>query len=128
MVLPIQGKTKLQGLSHVKHETITEWNEGEIVQVPMKKLDEILHNEAISAIKMDVENFEYFVLQGGIELIKKNKPIIYTELWANSNRKHCIEMLEQLGYTSHIVTKNSLLVYSSHYQHHQNFIFIPIET
>lgn len=128
MVLPIQGKTKLQGLSHVKHETITEWNEGEIVQVSMKKLDEILCNESISAIKMDVENFEYFVLQGGIELIRKNKPIIYTELWANLNREHCIEMLESLGYSTHIVLKNNLVPYSPHYQHHQNFIFIPIET
>lgn len=128
MVLPIQGKTKLQGLSHVKHETITEWNEGELIQVQMEKLDAILANESISSIKMDVENFEYFVLQGGIELLKKNKPIIYSELWSNSNRKQCIEMLESLGYSTYIVLKNNLVRYSSHFQHHQNFIFIPIET
>ena len=128
MVLPIQGKTKLQGLSHVKHETITEWNEGELIQVQMEKLDTILANESISSIKMDVENFEYFVLQGGIELLKKNKPIIYSELWSNENRTFCIKMLESLGYATHIVEKNKLYAYTSRFHHHQNFIFIPIET
>lgn len=128
MVLPIQRRAKLQGLSHVKHESITEWNEGDVVQVPMKTLDEILSAEPISAIKMDVENFEYFVLQGGVALIKKNKPVIYTELWANLNREHCIEMLESLGYSTYILFKNNLVAYTPHYQHHQNFIFIPIET
>ena len=128
MILPIQGKTKLQGLSHVKHETITDWNDGELIHVQMEKLDTLISNESISAIKMDVENFENFVLKGGIELIKSNKPIIYTELWANQNRTLCIELLESLGYNTHILVKNKLVKYSPQYQHYQNFIFIPIET
>ena len=49
-------------------------------------------DKKIGAIKMDVENFEYFVLEGGKELIKKHKPIIYTELWENQNREKCFQL------------------------------------
>ena len=39
MVLPVNGQTVMQGLSHIKHETITEWNEGKEVDVKLDKLD-----------------------------------------------------------------------------------------
>jgi FkbM family methyltransferase len=29
MILPKKGKVKMQGLAHVKHDSITEWNEGD---------------------------------------------------------------------------------------------------
>ena len=43
MILPKQGKTRMQGLSHVKHESITEWNEGEEFEVPLNTLDNLLN-------------------------------------------------------------------------------------
>ncbi|MFN6014603.1 MAG: FkbM family methyltransferase, partial [Flavobacteriales bacterium] len=39
MILPHDRKTKMQGLSHVKHESITEWNEGDEYNVPLDTLD-----------------------------------------------------------------------------------------
>ena len=60
MVLPVNGQTVMQGLSHIKHETITEWNEGQEVDVKLDKLDNILNGQPVQAIKIDIENFEYF--------------------------------------------------------------------
>ena len=58
MILPRNGKTRMQGLSHVKHESITEWNEGDEYAVPLNTLDNLLNGEPIQGIKIDVENFE----------------------------------------------------------------------
>ena len=55
MILPHQGKTKMQGLSHVKHETITEWNEGDEYNVQLNTLDNLLNGEPIQGIKIDIE-------------------------------------------------------------------------
>lgn len=41
----------------------------------------------ITMIKIDVENFELNVLKGGIETIKRNKPIIFIENLAISGYK-----------------------------------------
>ena len=124
MILPQKDGAKMQGLSHVKHETITEWNEGEECEVPIQLLDNLLHGTSIQGIKMDVENFEYFVLKGGENLIAQSHPIIYTELWENENRDKCFAFLDQLGYQAHVVTGNQLELYDSTKHRRQNFIFI----
>ncbi|PKP52866.1 MAG: hypothetical protein CVT92_06740 [Bacteroidetes bacterium HGW-Bacteroidetes-1] len=129
MVMPVLDDVKMQGLSHVVHESITEFNEGKSVKVPILKLDNCIElqnaNLQLSAIKLDVENFEYFVLKGGENLIKKHKPLIYTELWDNENRKHCFSLMRQLGYTIKIAHRNTLVDYNSEINHTQNFFFIP---
>ena len=70
-----------------------EWNEGEECKVPIDRLDTLLPNTKIQGIKMDVENFEYFVLKGGLKIIQRDQPIIYTELWDNENRTQCFDIL-----------------------------------
>lgn len=65
MVLPFNGKVKMQGLAHVVHESIEEWNEGEHLKVSCKRLDDWFEDNAVAGIKMDIENFEYFALKGG---------------------------------------------------------------
>lgn len=94
MILPHQGKTRMQGLSHVKHETITEWNDGEEFRVPLNKLDDLINGQYIQGIKIDVENFEYYALKGGKRIIETNRPVIYAELWDNENRRNCLNLLE----------------------------------
>ena len=64
MVLPINGKVKMQGLAHVVHDSITEWNEGEKFKISSDTLDKITEGRKISGIKMDIENYEYFGLLG----------------------------------------------------------------
>ena len=124
MVLPLDGKTKMQGLSHVKHESITEWNEGHSYTVGVKRLDDITFQQTIQGIKIDVENFEYFVLSGGKMLIQEHQPCIYAELWDNDNRKQCEALLASLGYTQHVVKKHTIMPYRPGLDLSQNFIFI----
>jgi FkbM family methyltransferase len=129
MVMPVEGKARQQGLSHVVHETITERNEGIKLRVPLQQLDHIAELRAADAnirgIKMDVENFESFVLNGARELLQQWKPVVYTELWDNENRYTCFSIMKQLGYQVKVVEGASLVDFNKDRHTHQNFIFIP---
>jgi FkbM family methyltransferase len=122
MIVPVQSGAKLQGLSHVKHDSIKDWNEGQHFTVEMKRLDDLQFSN-IQGIKMDVENFEYFVLQGGIELLKNERPILYIELWDNDNRKKCFELLQTLNYSIWVVEQEKIIQYNPSVHKTQNFIF-----
>lgn len=128
MILPHRGKTKMQGLSHVKHESITEWNEGEEFNVPLNTLDNLLNGEPIQGIKIDIENFEYYALKGGKRILESNHPIIYAELWDNDNRSNCIDLLSSMNYKPHVVVNNELTVFDETQHKNQNFIFIAPKT
>lgn len=129
MVMPVISSVRMQGLSHVVHESITENNEGERFKVPLKVLDNMveLTNSAkrISAIKIDVENFEFFVLDGAKALMAKNKPVVYAELWDNENRYNCFSLFEGLNYKTYVAIDNKLVVFDAKKHVKQNFIFIP---
>ena len=125
MILPVNGATKMQGLSHIKTESITEWNEGAEVKVPLEKLDDLFGNENIQGVKMDVENFEYQALLGAEKIFTQNRPILYVELWDNENRKHCFELMSSWGYQAFVVDSKSLVPYNSEIHTQQNFIFQP---
>ena len=127
MVLPIEDSVKLQGLGHVIHDTIEDFNEGEHFKTISCQLDSLdyLMSKNISGIKIDVENFEYFVFKGGENLIKKNKPIIYCELWENENRTRCFNLLSSLGYEIKILHKHSLIPFDTDTHKALNFFFIP---
>lgn len=75
-----------------KHEDLI--NEFVNVNINMIHLDDITLNEKVDFIKIDVEGCEQEVLQGGIELIKKCKPVIVIENW----EKKPYDILLQLGY------------------------------
>jgi FkbM family methyltransferase len=125
MVLPYNGKTIMQGLSHVIHDSINEWNEGERFDVSIDILDNLFSGKKIQGIKMDVENFEYFVLKGGGQLIASNLPLIYMELWDNDNRIKCFEFLSAKGYQTFVVESEKLVRFDKNIHHSQNFIFLP---
>lgn len=123
MILPNNGKTKMQGLSHVKCDEITEWNEGEEVQVAMTTLDQIANGQRVQGIKMDVENYEYEALLGAKAILTDHKPVLYLELWENENRQKCFQFLSSLGYSTYIVENNALKSFDPLTHGHQNFIF-----
>ena len=129
MVMPVLNKVKMQGLSHVLHESINDFNEGEEFKTPIIMLDDISDiNESekkVQAIKMDVENFEYFVLKGGTNLIRKHKPLIYSELWDNDNRERCFELMSSLGYRIQYRDGKKLVDFDPAIHTSQNFFFIP---
>ncbi len=122
MILPLNGKVKMQGLAHVVHESIDEWNEGQTIKTRAITLDSQFENIPISGIKMDIENFEYFALLGGQEVLTRQKPVIYLELWDNENRTNCFDLLSQIGYKTYIVEHDKLVEFNPLKHHHQNFI------
>ncbi len=129
MVMPVQKSAKLQGLSHVIHDSITEFNEGNKYKTPLTTLDVFLNENylglPITAIKLDVENFEYFVLDGGKQTIIKHRPIIYTELWENENRDKCFNFIRNLNYSIKVLQNNELVDFDKKIHTTQNFFFIP---
>jgi len=128
MVMPVEGRAKLQGLSHVVHESITERNEGIRIRVPLHALDNMQElfseKEKVCGIKMDVENFESFVLAGTKKLLERWSPVVYIELWDNENRQRCFDLLSGLGYKTKVVEGDALVDYDPKKHRKQNFIFV----
>ncbi|MEM0996413.1 MAG: FkbM family methyltransferase [Bacteroidota bacterium] len=126
MVMPEVQNVRMQGLSHAVHETITEYNEGQFYTVPQHRLDDLgAVTEAVSAIKIDVENFEYFVFAGGKEMLKRDRPLVYCELWANENRDKCFHLLrDELGYAIKVLQDGSLTDFDPKIHPQQNFFFV----
>ncbi|MEX1003027.1 MAG: FkbM family methyltransferase [Crocinitomicaceae bacterium] len=123
MVLPRDGKVKMQGLAHVVHDTITEWNEGDIYSVKSDTIDQIVGGEKIAGIKMDIENYEFFGLKGAKKVLMRDHPLVYLELWDNENRKKCFELLTDLGYRAYVNSKEGLIPYEAGKHNKQNFVF-----
>jgi FkbM family methyltransferase len=129
MVMPVISSVRMQGLSHVVHESIPDNNEGERFKVPLRMLDKMPEltscSKRISAIKIDVENFEFFVLDGAKAVISANKPVIYAELWDNDNRYRCFDLLENMNYNTYVAVGETLVLFDPAIHIKQNFIFIP---
>jgi FkbM family methyltransferase len=64
--------------------------------VPLDSLKYLFHN-GISVIKIDVEGYEYFVLEGAKEIILLHKPVIIIEI-GEDNLDKVNKQLNQLGY------------------------------
>ena len=128
MVLPVEHSVRFHGLAHVKHESIREKNEGEVFERPVKRLDDVIEeynlaDQKIKGIKIDVENFEYYVLKGAENLLKQHKPLIYCELWDNENRKMTMEFLKSFGYKVRVLENKKLTDYLPERHTTQNFFF-----
>lgn len=82
MILFLNWNMVMQGFSYVKYDFIMEWNEGMEFEVLLMMFD-FFEFLIVQGIKIDVENFEYFVLKGGIKLLECDKLVIYVELWDN---------------------------------------------
>lgn len=124
MILPVNDGTVMQGLSHMKHDTITEWNDGREVEVHVEKIDNVINGQLIQGIKIDVENFEYFAFKGAKRILEQNKPIIYAELWDNENRQLCFDFLHALNYKTYVTEQGRLTEFNPVKHQKQNFIFL----
>lgn len=73
-----------------------------LIDIQVKKLDGIpLTANDISMMKIDVEGFEYMVLMGGENTIKKHQPLVLLEQLENEfngNFNQSIEFLKDLDY------------------------------
>lgn len=88
------------------------------IKVDMDTMDNWVKTNNISNlhfIKCDVEGAELFVYQGGIEAIKKYKPIVFSEMlrkWASKYNYHpndIIKLFSDIGYKCFVINKNNML-------------------
>jgi FkbM family methyltransferase len=129
MVLPMQGSARPQGPGHVavagqKKET------GAVFEVPIRRLDDVpeVNNPwtRIAAIKIDVENFELHVLRGAMEIIERDRPLIYLELRNNENRHECFAVAERLNYQVKVFDGIRLVPFEPvGHRDYGNFFFVP---
>ena len=81
-------------------------------KVKREKLDNILKDKPIGFIKIDVEGHERAVINGSLNTIKKNKPILLVEIEERHSKIKPIEtinFIESLGYNSYFLKKNVLI-------------------
>lgn len=86
-------------------------NSGERIET--KRLDDFSFNQ-IDILKIDVEGFEYEVLEGAVNTITKFKPKIILEVHSKELKKKCLEFLKGKGYIIYKygrVTKNKDMNY-----------------
>lgn len=127
MVMPVIQNVPMHGLSHVVDAEDSD--PGIHHSVPMIALDSMHElqtgNSRITAMKIDVENYEYFVLKGAEKLINKHRPVIYCELWDNENRRQCVDLLSGMGYSACVLHNKQLIPANSGVVEKHNFFFMP---
>lgn len=127
IILPEHKNVKFQGLSHIEGVEGSEGDKGIKYNVPIHRLDDM--NEfkkllkPITGIKIDVENYEFNVLDGARELLSLYKPIVYAELWDNKNRADCMKLLTGIGYSVFVLENEVLVKFDPNIHHTQNFFF-----
>ncbi len=90
-------------------------------KIVIKRLDDVILQKNISNahfIKIDVEGFEFEVLQGATKMIEKFKPILFIEIchtkngngrkYINPNFRNTFIFLENLGYTASMLSGDTL--------------------
>jgi FkbM family methyltransferase len=98
------------------HDLHPEEGSSDIQVVQMSSLDLIFDGNKpnIELMKIDVEGYEYFVLEGGLNSIERNKPTIVIELlrkWMAPFGRHPQDVMNLLfsrGYTSFAIGSESL--------------------
>lgn len=94
--VPIVNGARMHALGHVCAGD----SSGEMFHASCYRLDDLFppNSRHIGALKVDVEGFEHEVFAGAAELLRRDQPLIYCELWDNSRVQQCMELLAPLGY------------------------------
>jgi len=108
-----------------------------VVKSLVQKIDTFVKQKNISIdfMKIDVEGAELFVLKGGLETIKKDTPVIFTEMlrkWSfkfNYHPNEIIELLNKIGYKCFILQNERLKEFyvMDESTTDTNFIFLHVE-
>ncbi|NCB06973.1 MAG: FkbM family methyltransferase [Bacteroidia bacterium] len=129
MVMPVVNHVPMHGLSHVVGFEKNGNDSGLKSAVQMIYLDEfdVLLNSGkrVTAIKIDIENFEYYALKGAQKIIAAHRPVIYCELWDNEYRGKCIGLLNNLGYSAFVLQGKELVRVENAAVEKHNFFFLP---
>jgi FkbM family methyltransferase len=109
-------------------------NNIETLKCNVKKMDEVSQQltSKVDFIKCDVEGAELLAFKGGIETIKRDLPIIFTEMlrkWTSKFNYHpndIIDFLNNLGYACFVIENNKLQAFEKvdEYTTQTNYIFL----
>lgn len=97
-----------EGSGNASSENLSERADAEMVTCHVEKLDDFANanNLHVDFIKCDVEGAELFAFQGAYETLKRDKPIVFTEMlrkWAakfNYHPNEIFALFSSLGYRS----------------------------
>lgn len=127
MIMPEDRSVLMHGLSHAVDDSIADDHDGVKYLVKQDRLDNMqgIFNCKVTAVKIDVENFENFVLNGAIELLKKHHPLIYIELWYSERRNECMKLLcDDVGYSVKVWEDFKLAEFDPFRHKRQDFFFV----
>ena len=100
---------------------IPPWFKIETNKVPVKLITiDSLQLNKLDFIKLDVEGYETFAISGGFETIKKYKPIITLESWANHNGD------VDINFTQKVFRSLIDIGYNLIHINGPDFLFVPI--
>ncbi len=114
-------------------------------EISAVRLDDFLPDIQIDIVKIDIEGYEPFALKGMVNLLKKNRPIIFAE-FAPSNLKifgkiepqEFLEFFTNLDYTINLIDKKGQVIayhknidqliqdFGTYQTHHLDLIFLPL--
>ena len=102
------------------------------VSIKMEKLDDIKIENKIGFMKIDVEGHEKNVIQGGIETVKGNKPVLLVEIEERHTKTPVIDTIKfinEIGYKAFISKEKNLIDIEkiNDYSNENNFFFVPID-
>ncbi len=122
----LSGNSSIQNLSH--SDCIEE------IKATVKKIDDYVRESKISIdfIKCDVEGAELFVFKGGADTIKRDKPIVFTEMlrkWCKPFNYHpndIIKMFNSMNYKCFSIKGSFLKEFNTMTEEtvETNFIFL----
>jgi FkbM family methyltransferase len=125
MVMPAKHGARLDGLSHVVHPGSAE--DGEHYVVPSIRLDDLAPMFGrVDAMKIDVEDHEQYVIRGARQIIARDHPLIYAEIWSEDNMRGCLDVLAPLGYHVEVLEAGRRVPYGfERGLEPLNFFFVP---
>lgn len=115
MKIPLEKRIG-SGLSSICDKPLR-FNKFSTEKVKITTIDKVLESENIEKIdfiKIDTEGWEYYILKGGLETIKKYKPIIQIELWeqnlkqSNVTKKDLYKLLDDMNYFYKFISHEDL--------------------
>ncbi len=111
MMVPEKNGVVQHGLAKVI--SVSESKGKETFSVPATTIDQIMQHHTeypLVGIKLDVENHEWEVLNGGLTAIRAHRPLILAELWDNEKKGKCIKLLESFGYKVMVLDQSQQLI------------------
>jgi hypothetical protein len=119
----VEKRVQMHGLSRVVETPESEYLVFDVSAQCLNDIPELQPPARWIGIKIDVENFEWYVLQGGVEVISAARPIIFCEIWDTIRRDLTLQLLGQLNYSPYLLNQNKLELFTG--QPALNFFLIP---